>query len=127
MRPNLSLEKIAGALAALGTGVLISACGGGDKPASSPVEATEVAPGEKAAGGEGSCGADKGEGSCGANKGEGSCGANKTDGEPTSAPETSSAETPAPAAAPADAPKKAPAKKKAGASACGAGTCAAKK
>ena len=41
MRPNLSVEKIAGALAALGTAALISACGGGDtKP---PVNANEVA------------------------------------------------------------------------------------
>src|SRR3954463_432835 len=90
MRPNLSVEKIAGALAALGTAALISACGGGEtKP---PVNANEVAPsGEKKAG-DGHCGADakhgkdqascsadkKGAGSCGAG-GQGSCGAKPGD------------------------------------------------
>ena len=41
MRPNLSLESIAGALAVLGTGVLMAACGGAEEP-KSPVNATDV-------------------------------------------------------------------------------------
>ena len=40
MRPNLSVEKIAGALAVLGASVLISACGGDEK--SSEDRATEA-------------------------------------------------------------------------------------
>lgn len=39
MRPNLSLETIAGALAVLGTGVIMAACGGDPK---TPVNANEV-------------------------------------------------------------------------------------
>src|SRR5262245_39497257 len=97
MRPNLSVEKIAGALAVLGTTALISACGGGDKP---PVNANEVAPSGEKAGGEGHCGADKthkpgeascggkGAGSCGAGKGAGSCGAGKGDAKPGDAKPT---------------------------------------
>lgn len=75
MRPNLSVEKIAGALAVLGASVLVAACGG-DKPAQTPVDAKEVAPsGEKAAGGDAAhCGAGKehkaGEASCGAKPGD---------------------------------------------------------
>jgi hypothetical protein len=41
MRPNLSLESIAGALAVIGTGVLMAACGGAEEP-KSPVNATDV-------------------------------------------------------------------------------------
>ena len=153
MRPNLSVEKIAGALAVLGTSVLISACGGGDKPSASPVDANEVAPtGEKASGGDGHCGADKqhkegeascagekkGDGSCGASKGgAASCGAAKTGTEtaaPADAKPADTAAAPADAkpadAKPAEAPKtdsKKPAGKKAGGASCGAGTCSAKK
>ena len=83
MRPNLSLEKIAGALAVLGTSVVLG-CGGGDKPAASPdVKANEVAPtSDKSATGQGHCGADHkehkpGEASCGAKGGSASCGAGK--------------------------------------------------
>lgn len=48
MRPNLSLEKIAGALAVLGTTALMTACGGDAKPPTNP---SDMAPaGEKAAG-----------------------------------------------------------------------------
>ena len=43
MRPNLSMEKIASALAALGTSAFMVACGGADKPANTPVDATETA------------------------------------------------------------------------------------
>ena len=59
MRPNLSLEKIAGALAVIGASVIVG-CGGGDKPAVSPdVKANEVTPsaGDKNAG-QGHCGAE---------------------------------------------------------------------
>ncbi|MCW5837465.1 MAG: hypothetical protein KIS78_34045, partial [Labilithrix sp.] len=80
MRPNLSVEKIAGALAVLGTSVVMAACGGGDKPAESPVTSTEAPlAGGEAKPGEAGCGAGKGgEGGCGAHKGgEGGCGANK--------------------------------------------------
>ena len=46
MRSDLSVQKIASVLAALGTSAVISACGGGDaKPeANSPVNANEVTP-----------------------------------------------------------------------------------
>jgi len=148
MRPNLSVENIAGALAVLGTSVLMAACGGGDKPANTPVNATET---PAAASGEskpadGHCGADtehKG--------GDASCGAKPSDSVASEAKpaDTSAAGTaPAPAAAadtkaaeatpadvkadakkPADTKKPAaaaPAKKGGGAS-CGAGTCAVKK
>ena len=71
MRPNLSVEKIAGALAVLGTSVLMAACGGEEKPANAPVHATEApAPGGEAKAADGHCGAGKdhkpGEASCGA-------------------------------------------------------------
>ena len=59
MRPNLSLEKIAGALAVIGTSVIMG-CGGGDKPPASPdVKANEVSPtsSDKNAG-QGHCGAE---------------------------------------------------------------------
>jgi len=84
MRPNLSVEKIAGALAVLGTSVMMAACGG-DKPANTPVNSNEVKPadGKAAGGGESHCGADKqhkdGQSSCGGAKagGSASCGAGK--------------------------------------------------
>jgi hypothetical protein len=82
MRPNLSVEKIAGALAVLGTTVLMG-CGGGDKPAASPdVKANEVAPTGTKAAGESHCGAEHkdhkpGEASCAAKGGSASCGAGK--------------------------------------------------
>ena len=58
MRPNLSVENIAGALAVLGTSVALAACGGEAKPAETPVNATEVTPaaGDPSAGGAGGCG-----------------------------------------------------------------------
>jgi hypothetical protein len=143
MRPNLSVEKIAGALAVLGAGVLMYACGG-DKPANAPVNSTET---PAAAGGDTAtkaadshCGAGKehkpGEASCGGGAGDNSAAA------PAAAPSTDSASasaassaTPAASAsaAPADAksgdaPKKGGKKpKKGGANGCGAGTCSAKK
>ena len=40
--PNLSVAKIAGALAVLGTSVVISACGGSDPPAQTPVNAADT-------------------------------------------------------------------------------------
>jgi hypothetical protein len=154
MRPNLSVEKIAGALAVLGTSALIAACGG-DKPPMSPVDAQEVAPaGEKAAHGDAHCGADHkdhkaGEASCAAGakdtaatpaatpaaaapaevKGVTETSAKPADGKavaPAAAPASSSTKpaTPAPPAKPGAAP--APAKKAGGAS-CGAGTCSSKK
>lgn len=155
MRPNLSLESITGALAVLGTGVIMAACGG-DAP-KTPVDAKEV-PGatDKAATGDAHCGANKdhkaGEAACSAGAKTG------TDAKPAdamSAPATPAAPaspaapatptaadakgvtgtpatgTAAPAsttkkpAAPGAAPAAAP--KKAGASSCGAGTCSAKK
>ena len=147
MRPNLSLENIAGALAVLGTGVIMAACGGDPK---TPVNANEVnGATEKAADGASHCGAGKdhkaGEASCSADK--------KTDAtsaaKPDTAATTPAAATPAaatppatPAAAdpkaatpaatgtaakkPGAAPAPAPAKKGGGAS-CGAGTCGTKK
>src|SRR5688572_28786673 len=81
MRPNLSVEKIAGALAVLGASVLITACGGDEKKPNTPVNGSEVSPTSSAGGGDGHCGADKshkpGEASCGAKGGSGSCGAGK--------------------------------------------------
>lgn len=153
MRPNLSLENIAGALAVLGTGVIMAACGG--ETPKTPVDAKEV-PGatDKAASADGHCGANKdhkaGEAACSADKKAGATDAKPADpvtaAKPADAPATpatpatpSAADakgvtgTPAPAttgaakkpAAPAAAPAAAP--KKAGASSCGAGTCSAKK
>lgn len=130
MRPNLTVEKITGALAVLGTSVLISACGGDAKP---PVNASDVpAAGEKAAGdghcgankdhkpGESSCGASKAGGaSCGAGAGGASCGAGKAAGDkpadPTATTTTPAAATPpdvkAPETKPAEPTKPADAKK----------------
>lgn len=147
MRPNLSLESIAGALAVLGTGVIMAACGGDAK---TPVNANEVSGAtEKAADGAGHCGAGKdhkaGEASCSADHKSGTpdpTSAAKPDTTPaaaTPAAATPAAATPAAAAAtptpaatgtaakkPGAAPAPAPAKKAGGAS-CGAGTCGAKK
>ena len=151
MRPNLSVEKIAGALAVLGAGVMMYACGG-DKPANAPVNSTET---PAAAGGDtttkaadGHCGAGKehkpGEASCGGKAGDNSAASPSPSPSPAAAPATSAASstassasaassaTPAASAsaAPADA-KKGGAKpaggKKGGSSGCGAGTCSAKK
>jgi hypothetical protein len=112
MRPNLSVEKIAGALAVLGAAALVTACGGETKP---PVNANEVAPsGEKKAG-DGHCGADakhdkdqaqcgaaKGAGSCGAGKGAGSCGAAAGDTKAAD-PSAAGAGSGAPSTTPTDA------------------------
>ena len=156
MRPNLSLESFAGALAVLGTGVIMAACGG-DKPA---VNANEVSNASAPADGAGHCGAGKdhkpGEANCSADK----AGAAKT-ADPTAAKPadtTPAAATPAaatPAAATPDAKSATPAAatpdpkaatptpattgtakkpgapatppKKGGSGSCGAGTCGAKK
>lgn len=78
MRPNLSLESIVGALAVLGTGVIMAGCGGDDPK--TPVNAKEV-PGatDTKAAGDGHCGADKahktGEGTCKGGAAAGHCGA----------------------------------------------------
>ncbi len=134
---NLSFEKIAGALAVIGTTLTVAACGGDVKPPEVPaVSATDAVPGAAAMDG-GSCGAHKG--------GAASCSAKKDE---VKAPETTAAAAPAAPAAPAAtpdpkaaagsavaatpapagsaAPKK-PDAKKAGSASCGAGTCAAKK
>ncbi len=144
MRPNLSLESIAGALAVLGTGVIMAACGGDPK---TPVNANEVSgASEKAADGASHCGAGKdhkaGEASCSADHKTDATSAAKPDTTPAAA--TPPAATPAaatPAAAdpkaatpaatgtakkPGAAPAPASAKKGGGAS-CGAGTCGTKK
>jgi hypothetical protein len=147
MRPNLSVEKIAGALAVLGAGVMMYACGG-DKPANTPVNSTETPaaagdPATKAA--DGHCGAGKehkpGEASCGGKAGDNSAAspAASASAASSAAPSTDSSSasaassaTPAASssAAPAD-PKKGGGKKgggkKGGSSGCGAGTCSAKK
>src|SRR5687767_4619769 len=70
MRPNLSIEKIAGALAVLGTSALIASCCGSDKPADTPVKANEVSPASpKSSEGASSCGSHSGgAASCGAAK-----------------------------------------------------------
>jgi len=87
MRPNLSVENIAGALAVLGTSVLMAACGGGDKPASSPVNASETpaATGGDAKPGEAGCSAGHkaGEAGCSAGHkaGEAGCSAGHKAGE----------------------------------------------
>lgn len=151
MRPNLSVESIAGALAVLGTSVLISACGGDAPKPNTPVNATEVTPtsGETAKPAEAHCGADKDH-----KDGEAKCAGGKDGAKPTEttpapggdkpsgdAPKPSSDATPATDAKPADATaakaddaKKPaakagakPAAKKGGAASCGAGTCSAKK
>lgn len=141
MRPNLSLESIAGALAVLGTGVIMAACGGDPK---TPVNANEVSGAtEKAADGASHCGAGKdhkaGEASCSADHKADPTSAAKPDTTPAAATPAAAtpaaadpkAATPTPAATgtaakkPA-APAPAPAKKGGGAS-CGAGTCGTKK
>lgn len=153
MRPNLSLETIAGALAVLGTGVIMAACGGDPK---TPVNANEVnGATEKAADGANHCGAGKehkaGEAGCAAATGDaksadtsaaGGAAATATPASTTPAASTptdtkaatdakpADAKTPAPASttgkkAPA-APAGTPAKK-GGSGSCGAGTCSAKK
>jgi hypothetical protein len=156
MRPNLSLESIAGALAVLGTGVIMAACGG--EPPKSPVNATDVpASTDKAAGdaanAAGHCGAGKdhkaGEASCSADK-KGAADAKPADpvttaakpADTTAAPATPADAKPADAK-PADAKAATPATtgtgkkpaapatpaaaKKGGSGSCGAGTCSAKK
>jgi hypothetical protein len=145
MRPNLSLETISAALAVLGTGVIMAACGGDPK---TPVNANEVnGATEKAADGASHCGAGKehkaGEAACSAAAGgdakpadtSAAGGATSTATPSTATPTTTPADakaaagTPAPAsttgkkpAAPATPPAK-----KGGSGSCGAGTCSAKK
>ena len=146
MRPNLSLESMMGALAVLGTGVIMAACGG-EEP-KTPVNAKEV-PGatDKAAGGDAAhCGAGKdhkaGEASCSADHKAGDAKpadpvtaakpADPTPAAATPAVDPKAATTTAPAttgtgkkpAAPATPPAAA---KKGGSGSCGAGTCSAKK
>ena len=144
MRPNLSFESIVGALAVLGTGVIMAGCGG-EEP-KTPVNANEVsgAATEKSSEGANHCGAGKdhkaGEAACAAKP------ADTTAAAATPAAATPAAATPAavtPAATPAEAkgmappatttgkktppaPAAAPAKK-GGSGSCGAGTCSAKK
>lgn len=155
MRPNLSLETIAGALAVLGTGVLMAACGGEDPK--TPVNANEVSGAtEKASDGAHHCGAGKehkaGEAGCAAAAGDAkpadtsaaggaAAAATATPATTTPAATTPAASTPADAKAAAGTPapasttgKKpaAPAApgtpaKKGGSGSCGAGTCSAKK
>ena len=150
MRPNLSLESIAGALAVLGTGVIMAACGG--EPPKSPVNATDVptATDKAATPADGHCGAGKdhkaGEASCSADK-KGASDAKP--GDPVTAAKP--ADTTAAPAIPADAkaatdtkpgtptpaatgtgkkpaaPAPPAAAKKGGSGSCGAGTCSAKK
>jgi hypothetical protein len=145
MRPNLSFEKIAGALAVLGTGVIMAACGG-EEP-KTPVNANEVTgASEKAADGANHCGAGKDH-----KAGEAACSADKAAAPAAEAPATTpaaaapaeatpAAATPATDAKPADAKatdakpatpgtakKPAAPAKKGGAGSCGAGTCSAKK
>jgi hypothetical protein len=154
MRPNLSLETIAGALAVLGTSVILAACGGEDPK--TPVNANEVngAATEKAADGANHCGAGKdhkaGQAGCAAAAGGDAKPADTSAAGGSAATATPAATTPA-AATPADAKpadpkaatgatpapasttgKKAPAApgtpaKKGGSGSCGAGTCSAKK
>lgn len=77
MRPNLSIEKISGALAVLGTVAVIQACGD-SKPANSPVNGTETGTPTEAKPADGHCGAGKehkaGEAACGAAKAGGDAG-----------------------------------------------------
>jgi hypothetical protein len=152
MRPNLSLESIAGALAVLGTGVIMAACGG--DPPKSPVDAKDVpgATDKASAPADGHCGAGKdhkaGEAACSADH---KADAPKTGdpvtaakpGDTTAAPATpadakpvtdTKTGTPTPATtgtakkpgAPA-APATPATPKKGGSGSCGAGTCSAKK
>jgi len=134
MRPNLSLESITGALAVLGTGVIMAACGG-DAP-KTPVDAKEV-PGatDKAAGGDDHKAGDAKPAdpvTAAAPATPATPAAPATPATPSAADAKGVTGTPAPAttgtgkkpAAPATPPAGA---KKAGASSCGAGTCSAKK
>ena len=151
MRPNLSLESIAGALAVLGTGVIMAACGGDSKPA---VNANEVSGAtDKAGEGASHCGAGKdhkaGEASCSADHKSGAPGDAKP-ADPTAAakPDTTPAAATAPDVKPGDAkpadakgatpaasgtakkpgtPPPAGTAKKGGSGSCGAGTCGTKK
>lgn len=152
MRPNLSVESIAGALAVLGTGVIMAACGGEPK---TPVNANEVsgAATEKSAEGANHCGAGKDH-----KAGEAACAAKAGDAKPADTTAAKPADTTAAAATPADAkpadakpadakptdaksatpapatttgkktpPAPAAPAKKGGSGSCGAGTCSAKK
>ena len=138
MKPNLSLNALAATLAVLGASTVIAACGGSSKGAESPVGAKEVpAAGTSSTTGHASCSA----AGCGAKKDDksaASCGAKKAEEKKAEAPAVAPAAGDAPAASAAAAPKaapttaspaKAPAKKPTtgGQSACGAGTCSAKK
>ncbi len=140
MRPNLSLESIVGALAVLGTGVLMAGCGG-EEP-KTPVNANEVsgAATEKSSEGANHCGAGKdhkaGEAACAAKPGDAKP-ADTTPAAATPAAATPAAATPAAATPATPAPatttgKKTPPvpaapAKKGGSGSCGAGTCSAKK
>jgi hypothetical protein len=149
MRPNLSLESITAALAVLGTGVIMAACGG-EEP-KTPVNANEVSgASEKAADGANHCGAGKdhkaGEAACSADHKAGDAKPADATGAAAATPATTpAAATPADAKPAADAkgltttpapasttgkkpatPAPAPAKK-GGSGSCGAGTCSAKK
>ena len=90
---NLSFEKIAGALAVIGTTFVVAACGDVKPPEVPAVNATDAVPGAPAMADGGSCGAHKGgAASCGANKGgAASCSAKKDE---VKAPETTAATTP---------------------------------
>lgn len=150
MRPNLSIESIAGALAVLGTGVLMAACGGPEAP-KTPVNSTEVsgATDKASTPADGHCGAGKdhkaGEASCSADhhpgadaKGADPAAAKPADTTPAASTPadakaaTDKTGTPTPAATgtakkPGAAPATPPAAKKGGSGSCGAGTCGAKK
>lgn len=150
MRPNLSLESIVGALAVLGTGVIMAGCGG-EEP-KTPVNAHEVsgAATEKSSEGANHCGAGKehkaGEAACAAKPGDAkpadTAAAKPADTTPAAAtPATADAKpadakpadakgaTPAPATTTGKKTPPAPATpaKKGGSGSCGAGTCSAKK
>ena len=149
MRPNLSLESIVGALAVLGTGVIMAGCGG-EEP-KTPVNAHEVsgAATEKSSEGANHCGAGKehkaGEAACAAKPGDAKpadTAAKPADTTPAAAmPATADAKpadakpadakgaTPAPATTTGKKTPPAPATpaKKGGSGSCGAGTCSAKK
>ena len=136
MRPNLSLETFAGALAVLGTGVIMAACGGDAK---TPVNATEAtAPAtDKASTSSGTADPVKApETSAAAMPASTASAMPASTAASTAAASTAMGAAPAPATS-ASATKKpaaggatpAPAStaKKGGSSSCGAGTCSAKK
>ena len=143
MRPNLSLESNAGALAVLGTGVIMAACGG-EEP-KTPVNANEVsgASTEKSSEGANHCGAGKdhkaGEAACAAKPGDATTAAKPADTtpaaatpadvKPADAKPADAKGTPAPATTTGKKTPPAPATpaKKGGSGSCGAGTCSAKK